>query len=153
MSDRQLTAKQEKFVLAVVEGMTQADAYRHAYDTSKMTDKSIHEKASALMANVKVRSRYNELMDKVREKLENKAICTVEGLLNDLQTIKNNCLIKRKAIIKNADGEPVEVETDDFIDASAALKAVELMGKHLKMFTDKTELSGELKMPNIIITK
>lgn len=139
MSNHQLTHKQEKFILAVVEGKTQADAYRHAYDTSKMTDKSIHEKASALMANVKVRSRYNELMDKVKSKLEEKAIVTVEGLLNDLQTIKETCMIKKKAYIKNEIGEPEEVELDDFIDASAALKAVELMGKHLKMFTDKVE--------------
>lgn len=139
MSNHQLTHKQEKFILAVVEGKTQADAYRHAYDTSNMTDKSIHEKASALMANVKVRSRYNELMDKVKSKLEEKAIVTVEGLLNDLQTIKETCMIKKKAYIKNEIGEPEEVELDDFIDASAALKAVELMGKHLKMFTDKVE--------------
>lgn len=48
MSDRQLTAKQEKFILAVVEGMTQADAYRHAYNASNMTDKTIIEKASKL---------------------------------------------------------------------------------------------------------
>ena len=82
-----LTHKQEKFVLAVVEGMTQADAYRHAYNTDKMTPKSIHEKASVLMADVKVKSRYDELMDKVRKSAEDKAIITVEEVLKEIKDL------------------------------------------------------------------
>jgi phage terminase small subunit len=57
-----LTAQQEKFAQAIaLEDMNQADAYRSAYNTSRMTDKSIWEKASELAANVKVRSRVAEL--------------------------------------------------------------------------------------------
>jgi len=66
------------------------------------------------------------------------AICTVEGLLEDLQMIKTQCTIKRKAYRETEDGVE-EIETDALIDPAAALKAIELMGKHLKMFTDKTE--------------
>ena len=57
-----LTPKQEKFVKCIVlDGMSYSDAYRAAYNTEKMTDKSINEKASLLKDNDKVRSRINEL--------------------------------------------------------------------------------------------
>ena len=56
-----LTAKQEKYVQGIIDGMTQADAYRSAYDTSRMADKTVHEKASRLMADDKVRARLEEL--------------------------------------------------------------------------------------------
>jgi phage terminase small subunit len=60
-SEDMLTAKQEKFVQCIIEGMSQADAYRAAYDTKRMTDKTVHEKASRMMADGKVRARLTEL--------------------------------------------------------------------------------------------
>lgn len=61
-----LTEKQERFAQAVaLEGMTYSDAYRSAYDTSKMSDKTINEKASLLKGNDKVRARIKELRDEV----------------------------------------------------------------------------------------
>ena len=56
-----LTAKQEQFVKGIIDGMSQADAYRSAYDTSRMADKTVHEKASRLMSDGKVRARVQEL--------------------------------------------------------------------------------------------
>lgn len=56
-----LTAKQEAFCQAIVSGMSQADAYRKAYDAKRMKAESIHEKASRLMADGKVRARVDEL--------------------------------------------------------------------------------------------
>ena len=58
-----LTAKQEAFVKNIIDGMSQADAYRNSYDVSRMTDKTVHEKASRLMADDKVRARLQELRD------------------------------------------------------------------------------------------
>ena len=87
MPNHQLTAKQEKFVLAVVEGMTQADAYRHAYNASNMTDKTIIEKASKLMAQDNIRARYNELTDKIKTRLEEDCIVTVEEVVKELKKI------------------------------------------------------------------
>lgn len=60
-----LTAKQEAFVQNILQGMSQADAYRSAYNASKMTDKTVHEKASLLASNDKVRTRLTELRDKL----------------------------------------------------------------------------------------
>ena len=57
-----LTAKQEKFAQAIaLEDMNQADAYRSAYNTSKMSDETIWVKASNLANQDKVRARIDEL--------------------------------------------------------------------------------------------
>lgn len=57
-----LTPKQDRFAQAIaLEGMNKSDAYRTAYDTSRMTDKTVNEKASILASNDKVRARIKEL--------------------------------------------------------------------------------------------
>lgn len=59
-----LTDKQEKFAQAVaLEGMSLSDAYRAAYDTSRMKDKTINEKACVLAKDGKITARINELRD------------------------------------------------------------------------------------------
>lgn len=65
-----LTAKQEQFAQNIVSGMTQAEAYRSAYDTRRMTEKTAWEKASLLAGQDKVRARVAELRDKIsKEKI------------------------------------------------------------------------------------
>lgn len=58
-----LTAKREEFAKKIAEGMTQADAYRAAYSCQKMSDKTVWENASRLMADSKVLARVKELRD------------------------------------------------------------------------------------------
>lgn len=60
-----LTAKQEKFVQGIIEGKSQADAYRAAYNTKNMTDKSIWVNASQLMSDTKVTQRLTELRNQL----------------------------------------------------------------------------------------
>lgn len=60
-----LTAKQELFVQSIIKGMSQADAYRSAYSTAKMADKTIHENASRLANDSKVRARIEELRGQI----------------------------------------------------------------------------------------
>ena len=60
-----LTPKQEKFVQGIIEGMSQADAYRSAYSCARMSDKTIWENASRLMADSKVKARVQELRDRI----------------------------------------------------------------------------------------
>ena len=78
-----LTGKQEAFCQAVADGMTQSDAYRHAYNAEKMTAKSVIEKASELSANVNITSRVKELKDA----LSQKALWTREQSVNELVDI------------------------------------------------------------------
>lgn len=56
-----LTAKQERFAQNIIKGMSQADAYRSAYPNQRMSDKTVWEAASRLMANDKVVARLTEL--------------------------------------------------------------------------------------------
>ena len=70
-----LTAKQERFCeLVALEGMTQADAYRKAYDASRMTDKQIWEKSSELAANGKVSERIESLKAEIAAKTVEKEL-------------------------------------------------------------------------------
>ena len=62
-----LTTKQEIFVQRLLEGNTQAEAYRFAYNCENMKDKTITEKASKLMAKDNVRARYEELLNEYKE--------------------------------------------------------------------------------------
>lgn len=81
-----LTAKQEKFVQNIIKGMSQADAYRNSYDAKNMSDKTIHEKASKLMSEDKVRTRLAEL----REKMSDKSIMTAKERLKWLTDLVNS---------------------------------------------------------------
>lgn len=61
---KQITQKQEAFAIEYVQnGGNASAAYRHAYDTSRMLEKSVWEKASELKSHVKVSSRIEELQE------------------------------------------------------------------------------------------
>ena len=83
---RPLTPKQEKFSQCVASGMTQADAYREAFGQGNMTDKSIVEKASTLMATVNVKSR----VDSLQKELASKALWTREESVEVLKNLLVN---------------------------------------------------------------
>ncbi len=60
-----LTPKQETFVQKIIEGMSQADAYRSAYSAKNMGDNAIYREASLLMSNPKVAQRIEELRNEL----------------------------------------------------------------------------------------
>ena len=88
-----LTSKQEKFIQALVAGKSQRQAYKEAYNATKMKDETIDTRACELLKNSKVKARYNELL----EEHKNKALYTREEMVNDLIWIKE----KAKEDIKN----------------------------------------------------
>lgn len=65
-----LTNKQERFVQELVKGKSQREAYKTAYDASKMKDSTIDARASALFKQSKVRVRYDELMKPAEDETE-----------------------------------------------------------------------------------
>lgn len=80
-----LTAKQEEFVQNIIQGMSQADAYRSAYSTKNMSDKTIWENASRLMADSKVKARVAEL----RGQLDKETIMSAQERLEWLTDLVN----------------------------------------------------------------
>ena len=108
-----LTPKQEKFVQNIIQGMSQADAYRSAYSTKNMTDKTIHEAASRLVADSKVSARLGEL----RGQLTKQTIMTAQERLEWL----------------------TERIADEEIDINAKLKAIDIMNKMQGEYVQKVE--------------
>lgn len=76
-----MTPKQEKFAQCVADGMSQAEAYRTAFDAENMKPETIHKRASELMADGEVKGRVSEL----KSKLEQKGLWTREMSVQALQ--------------------------------------------------------------------
>lgn len=119
-----LTEKQETFCQKIIEGMSQADAYRAAYDTTKMTDKTVWEKASRLMADNKVKTRVKELRDKIAEESVMSAQRRLEWLTE---------------LIKDA-----EQMTND------KLKAIDIMNKMTGEYTTKIVGNLDAKLEDLL---
>lgn len=113
-----LTAKQENFVQNIIQGMSQAEAYRSAYPNQRMTDKTIWETASKLMNNPKVITRLTEL----RNELAKPSIMTAQERLEWLT-----------GIIKSEDE-----------DTDTKLKASDQMNKMQGEYV--TKVQGDLKV-------
>ena len=92
-----LTAKQEKFAQSIIQGMSQADAYRSAYSTKKMTDKTIWENASRLMSDSKVKARVQELRDQITKSTIMTAQQRLEWLTEIIKSNEETTADKLKA--------------------------------------------------------
>lgn len=80
MSEPLKSPQQEKFAQCVAKGMTQADAYREAYPTSKKwTDKALYPRASELAADSKVIARINALKAPALREME----ITIEKIIRE----------------------------------------------------------------------
>lgn len=106
-----LTAKQEQFVKNIIDGMSQADAYRSAYPNQRMSDKTIWESASKLLKNPKVSARLKEL----REKIANEKIM--------------NATRRAERLTEFANDE----------DPNVAMKAIDLLNKMTGEYVQKVE--------------
>lgn len=78
-----LTAKQEAFAQAIVDGLNQSDAYRKAYDAENMKAETIQSKASTMMREGKVRERVLDL----RAVVESKQLWTREDSIRTLKSV------------------------------------------------------------------
>ena len=112
-----LTEKQESFVQAIMGGKNYSDAYREAYDAEGMADGTVWNVSSTLAANPKVQMRLTAL--KAAKEAERRAVALSrpEFVLRELETI---------ALDKNE-------------SVAARVRALELIGKTVAMFTDRTE--------------
>ena len=105
-----LTAKQELFVQKVLEGMSQADAYRSAYSCARMSDKTIWENASRLMADSKVTARLTELRNELAKPSIMSAQERLEWLTKLIQSEEESTTDKLRAadIMNKMQGEYVQ---------------------------------------------
>ena len=81
-----LTPKQELFVQGIITGLSQRQAYRKAYPSSKKwLDSSVDSKATVLLQNVKVLSRYRELL----KQFSSMSLWAREQAFNEYEWLKN----------------------------------------------------------------
>lgn len=107
----QLTPKQEQFAKAIaLDGMNYSDAYRSAYNTERMSDKTINEKASLLKDDDKVRARIKEL----RKEIDTPRIMSAQKrkewlteVINDTE-VDINARLKASDQLNRMDGEYVQ---------------------------------------------
>jgi hypothetical protein len=79
-----LTPKQAKFAANLAEGMSQAEAYRNAYDAENMANETIHAHASRLAKRDKVAARVDALIAERMRLIETRGVsdrAKVVGLL------------------------------------------------------------------------
>ena len=91
MNQTKLTSKQEKLCQAVADGMSQADAYRHAFDVKPTTKpETVQQMASRLMADRKVSARVSELRDQLSAKALWTREMSVKALLEACEIAKES---------------------------------------------------------------
>lgn len=113
-----LTAKKEAFCLAYIETNNASEAYRRAYDASKMKDGTVHQTASRLLADVDVTARLEQLRAPVRDRAQ----ITLESHLERLNHLS--------------------LMAEQAEQYSAAIKAEESRGKVAGLYVEKIEHSG-----------
>ena len=79
-----LTTKQEVFVQKLIEGCSQRESYKFAYNANNMKNETIDKRASELFSKGEIKGRYEELKNELKEK----AFYTVEKANDDLNWIK-----------------------------------------------------------------
>lgn len=113
MASDKLTPKQERFCQNIAKGMSQADAYRDAYNTENMKEETIWSASCRLMNDCKVTARVKELTAEA-----------VKGIKYEVE----DCFRETDEILQLAK------MTDNL---QIMLKAVEQKGKLKGLFKDK----------------
>ena len=111
-----LTANQEAFAKQVAKGAVLSDAYRDCYSAEGMRDSTIWSEACKLAQKPKVSTRVKAIQAEMEE---------------DRRTIARR---REEFVLKRLAEEAEQAETD-----GARVRALELLGKTVSMFTDRIE--------------
>lgn len=125
-----LTTKQRVFVDEYIVSLNATQAAIKAGYSAKTADVIGHQ----LLRKTLVQAEIQKAMD-ARGK---KTGITAEYVLTSLQSVAERCMQAEPVL--DREGSP----TGEYrFDSSGANKALELIGKHLKLFTEKVEHAGE----------
>lgn len=124
-----LTAKQEMFCKEYLIDLnaTQA-AIRAGYKPANAKQTATENLSKPIIAD-----RIQILFDTRAEKVE----LNSEWVLRNLEKVANRCMTAEPVMVKGENG--MEPSGEYKFDSSGANKSLELIGKHLKLFTDKVE--------------
>lgn len=136
-----LTAKQQRFVDEYMVDMNGTQAYKRAGYQAK-TDKVASVSAVRLLANDRIQDAIQERRKAQAERTE----ITADYVLKSLKTVAERCMQGEEVMVYDKALEDYVGTGEWKFDSSGANKSLELLGKHLKLFTDKVEQenSGEV---------
>jgi phage terminase small subunit len=134
-----LTAKQQMFIKEYLIDLnaTQA-AIRAGYS----------EDTAGVIGSENLKKPYiAEAVQKAMDERANRIDTSAEGVIKDLALLRDMCMgrepVTRTVMLKSGEGDPVPVEiSGKLFEPSTAKGALELLGKHHKLYTDKTEITG-----------
>jgi phage terminase small subunit len=138
MMAAKLNDKQERFIdeYLVDLNATQA-AIRAGYK-----EKTARQQGSRLLTNADIQARIEELQQERAKKVQLDA----EWVLNRLKEISDKCMTAEPVEVWDHEARTM-VETGEYqFDSTGANRATELIGKHLGMFKDKLDITGDLSM-------
>lgn len=118
--NRRLTSKMQVFVNNILSGMSPAIAYKNAYNVRTDNHATIVASANKLMQDQRINTLLEALSEEYRRKVIDNAVSTREHVMAEL--------------FKHAQQAKQE---------GTKLKALELMGRAVGMFTDKVEQKVE----------
>ena len=118
-----------------------AAAVRAGYSES-----SAKEQASQMMADPRVKAEIQRAMDERADRVE----ITADYVLSKIKETIERCSQAEKVMI----WDPIDkmmVDSGEWkFEHNGVLKGCELLGKHLKLFTEKHEVSGKLTLEDLI---
>ena len=141
-----LPEKQQLFVREYMKDLHQTNAAIRA----NYSEKTAGQQANRLLKNVKIQQAIAELRAERNARIN----IDVDYVINTIVETIERCNQAKPVYDRN--GEPVMTEAPDGslahaykYDATNVLKGAELLGRHLAMFTDKTEISGSMAISSI----
>ena len=176
-----LTIKQEKFCQGLFTGLTQREAYKRAYDCENMLDATIDSRACELAREGKIAGRLDILVNELKGRnmvtVERVLAEYAKIAFTDMKDFVSFGTVKVQEGTDEETGEPIYnyrqmVEAKPSADVDGTMiqevsispkgvfafklhdkqKALDMIGKHLGMFIDKSEVSIK-EMPEIIIKR
>lgn len=132
-----LTAKQSKFVDEILAGKLPSEAYKAAYDTSKMNPATISHRAQDLLRkNGHVKAFIDHARARKAELNQYNKAYVLEKLAFNAEVAAGLRTQKLKRVVN---GEVTEIEAH-FVDRASSNRALELVGKEAGMFIDRREV-------------
>lgn len=150
-----LSKAEEVYIAELIKGKSQRQAYLIAYPkSSKWKEKTVDERACRLFNADKIQARYKELLETTRKQIEKKCLVDVEYVITSIKEVAERCLQRKPVMVR--EGKRMVQKTDDDgegvweFDSAGANRSLELLGKHLKLFTDKLEVETSEDLADLL---
>lgn len=145
-----LTEKEAKFALEYLVDLNQTQAYLRSY-----TDAS-YETAMANSSKLMAKPRVKDAIQREMTARARRTMITADSVIADIDAVKSRCMQTTPVTDRKGEAVMVENPNGDLVpaytfDAAGALKALELLGKHLVLFTDKTQLTGDITVSSGVL--